>query len=109
MVSRAYRQTVTVWTGEGELDLYGRVTRPPPRQIKGRWEQRGDLFIDDSGKQVVSAAVVYVKEPFATGDYVLLGTSAATDPSALGDAFIVRAVSRTPSVDGRQEVIKLWL
>ena len=106
---KAYRQTITVWTGEGELDLYGQVTRPPPKQIKGRWEQRGELFIDDEGKQVVSAAVVYVKEVYAVGDYVLLGTSSAADPSALGEAFIIRSVSRTPSLDGRSEIIKLWL
>ena len=109
MKINAYRQTITVWVSGGARDRFGRVSAMPPREIKGRWEQRGDLFIDAEGNQVVSAAVVYVKEPFATGDYVFLGSSAETDPKMIGSAFIIRAVSRTPSLSGREEIIKLWL
>ena len=109
MKINAYRQTITVWVSGGARDRFGRVSASPPREIKGRWEQRSDLFLDTEGNQVVSAAVVYVKEPFATGDYVRLGSSEATDPKAVSDAFIIRAVSRTPSLSGREEIIKLWL
>lgn len=108
-ISKTFRQKVTIWAGETSRDFYGNITHPAPRVVDGRWEQRNDLFIDNAGKQVVSAAVVYIGEPITQGAYVLLGESTSASPQSLANAFLVRAVSRTPSIDGRGELIKLWL
>ena len=107
-IAKSFKQDVTVWAG-GVRGFYGDITYPAPRTIKGRWEQRADLFIDNTGKQVVSAAVVYVGEAIAQGAYVMLGESNAVNPKAIAAAYLVRGVSRTPSINGKGELIKLWL
>lgn len=97
-ITRNLRQIVTYWS-PGVPDGFGGITFGAPIQIKGRWEDRTDLFIDPQGKEVRSAARVYVVQDVALRGYLFLGTSTAADPTVESvGALEIRDFRRTPNL-----------
>ncbi len=80
-ITRNLLQNVTYWS-RGAPDGFGGFAFSSPVTIKGRWEQRTDLFKDPQGNEQRSSARVYVDTDVELGGYIFLGISAATNPTA---------------------------
>lgn len=106
---RLYNQTATVWSGEQVRDGFGRLTYPAPRQIKVRWEVKQELFMNPSGEQLLSNAIVYVPEKIPTDSYIYLGESVIADPKKVDGAFRVRSSMTSPNLRGTRFIHKLML
>lgn len=100
--TRNMTQAATYYPPTGQ-DAFGQVSYGAGQDVLVRWQDKADLFRDAQGREVVSSAVVYVNQDCAIGGKIGLGSAAVTQ------AREIRNVGRTPSLGGRQELIKLWL
>lgn len=114
------KQTAVYWGGPVNDGYGGRtfddaVELSPADRNGVRWEQREELFIDASGEERRSQAVVYVAQDVETGGYLYLGELAdldseeLSDPLALDDAYEVRSFKKVPNMAGDKWMRKAWL
>lgn len=97
---RTLRQDVTYWA-PGAPDQTGGVSYAAPVNIKGRWEERAELFIDANGNEVRSSAVVYLAVDVVLEGYLLLGISTATTPVGVPGSFAIRSFRKIPDIRAR--------
>lgn len=98
MTLRDHPQDITVWQ-PGVNDGFGGFTFPAPTLIKGRWEDKQELFRDAKGEEVLSEAIVYVDTDIVVGTYIAEGDQTATaDPTTLQDAHQVRQFMKIPDL-----------
>lgn len=105
-ITRNLTSTITVW-GQGSLDIYGNAAFSTPVAIKGRWEDRNDLFRDNTNNELVSKAVVYVDTDVSVGSFVYLGTSTASSPPP--NSWEVKAFRKIPNLSGTESERKCYL
>jgi len=73
-------ETITHWavTDNG----LGGMSYALPVQLRGRWEDKNELFRNVAGEEAVSDAIVYLSQDAAIGDWIFRGASVdATPPS----------------------------
>lgn len=107
------KQKAVLWLNPVN-DGYGGRTFDDPAEIDCRWEDLAQTFVDASGREAVSRAVVYVDRDVAPGAYLMLGEVADLDSDSAGpdsepDAREVRSFSKIPSVSGTLFCRKVWL
>ena len=108
IVERKLAQTVTYW-GTPAPDGFGGLTFAAPVQMSGRWEERTELFVDASGREARSQAVVYAAQDVGVGGYLALGAFADPSPTAVSGAREIRAVHKSPNLRATRFVRKAWL
>lgn len=106
-------QTAVWWTNPVN-DGFGKRTFDHGVEVKCRWEQKSELFVDAQARQVMSRAVVYVDRDLAVHDYLYLGTLeelavVGIQPFELAEAFEIRAFKKIPSRDATRFVRTAWL
>jgi hypothetical protein len=110
--ARNLKQDVTHWPVTG-TDGYGGFTFGAPVLLKGRWEDKQELFINQDSETVLSQAIAYFNTDLESGDYLALGDFAEIDvpildPSAL-DAFRIRNYSKVTDLGALVALRKVWL
>ena len=89
-------QHLTYWTVSP--DGFGGYSFGTPKAIKGRWEDKTELFTNGYGKEVVSKAIVYLDTDVALDGYLMLGATTVTDPTTLPLAYQVAAYRKIPNL-----------
>ena len=108
LIKKHLKQTITYWVRETN-DGYGRYTFATPATMKGRWNQKSELFQPPEGQQKVSQAVVWLQNDLSVGDYIYLGTSSEALPYSVSGAYEIKGFSKIPSIRGNESEIKVWL
>ncbi len=98
-ITRNLRQDVTYWS-PGTNDGFGGRNFGSPVTVKGRWEEKVELFIDSSGNEVASIAKVYLGIDVENKGYLFLGTSTGADPISVSDSREIRSFRKTPNLKG---------
>lgn len=101
IVSGAANQHITYWAKTG-IDGYGKTSFANPEILLGRWEERTDLIVLNTGEQATSRAKVFLSKAVNVGDYLKLGASSDADPKSVSGAHEVLQIRKIPSVDGRR-------
>jgi hypothetical protein len=105
LIKRMLRQDAVLWTFTGE-DEFGNKTYADPVQIKVRWEDKTEQFLDRKGNTQVSRAQVYVDRKIEERSALWKGTLAevesTADPFANDGAYEVRAYSEQPDFKARR-------
>lgn len=96
-VTRNLKQDVTYWS-PSSFDQFGNQVWGTPAVIKGRWEDRTDLFIIETGEEVRSRARVYLNSDVVVGGYLFLGVSSSTDPGTVTGAREIRDFRKIPTI-----------
>lgn len=102
------KQTGTYWS-KGASDGYNAYSYGTPAAITCRWDDTSEEFIDDTGERKISRAVIWTTTALVQGGYLYLGTSAATDPTAVTNAWMIRSVQRVGSVNNTEAIYKAYL
>jgi hypothetical protein len=107
-------QQTAVWWANPVLDGFGGRTFDHGVDIRCRWEQKQELFVDAQGQRVLSRAVAYVDRDLSVHDYLYLGTledlvTVGIQPFEVAEAFEVRAFKKIPSRDATRFVRTAWL
>lgn len=89
------------WKKNG-VDEFGQPEFDSPVELKCRWDEMAEQFIDASGSGEVSKAKVMLESDFSLGDYLWFGRlSDEPDDSPLGaqGCWEVRGAEKTPNID----------
>jgi hypothetical protein len=108
LYGQKYNHDVTYW-GNPATNGYGAKTFDPPVNLKGRWEEKAERFIGQSGEDLVSQAVVYLEGDVDTNGYLYLGISTETNPTIINGAFKINAFNKIPDIRGLQFTRKALL
>jgi len=108
-------QTAIYWAPAGK-DNYGMQTYSDPVEIPCRWQWKQELFVDDRGKEQISHAIVYINQDLELNGEIMLGdlddlsSSQEEAPHDSGvDAYTIRSFAKSPDIEGRVYVRKVWL
>lgn len=111
---RLAKQTAVYW-GTPTPDGTGGYTYDDPVEIRVRWEERQELFIDAAGREVRSSAVVRPLQDLDMNGYLYLGdlddlsSADEGDPQGLAGARPIRGWAKSPTARGGAYVRKAWL
>ena len=98
MTLRDHPQDITHWPTPTK-DGFGGFTFVAPVLLKGRWEDKQELFRVKNGEEVLSEAVVYIDTDVVIGDYIAENDQTATaDPTTLQEAHQVRQFIKIPDL-----------
>jgi hypothetical protein len=97
--------TLTYWA-RGVNDKFNDFVFATPVQQACRWRDKAVQYRNEQGELQLSKAVVHSLTPLPVGGYILLGTSAATDPRALAGAFEIKGTDRANSIDATETLYK---
>lgn len=113
-LSRKLNQTAVYW-GNPINDGQGGRTFDDPVEISVRWEQRQELFVDDSNKKVTSRVVLYLAQDVMVGGFMFLGTlndissAEEADPLTLQNALVIRNFQSVSNVKATIFLRRVWL
>jgi hypothetical protein len=107
--SRLLKQDATYWAPASVSGVYHTVTWTAPVAIKVRWETKSERFVDRSGADLVSSAVVFLNQDVVEGGYLFLGTSVVASPKSLALARPIKKFDSLTDVRNRQTVRKAIL
>lgn len=100
LASSGYRQTATYW-GAPTQGGFGGVSFGAPTKIACRWEEIGEVFIDSTGREATSAAIVYTHGELEEGGYLAKGDKTAySDPTLIKGAYEIRKSVEIPDLRG---------
>lgn len=110
-IAKFLKQTAVYW-GAPIPDGYGGYTYASPVEIKVRWSDKQEKFINQNMEEVLSKSVVMLDQ-----DVVIGGQLALTDLVSLSssqtpednDAYEIKAFSKTPDIRATKFVRKIWL
>lgn len=113
-LSAAMPDGAVLWDGPVSDGIGGR-TFDEPIEVVCRWEQKSVLFIDASGQEVTSQAVVYIVGDVDIGGYLYRGAIASLTPQELGAPLLlsgareIRRVEKSRSLVGGLSLTKIFL
>jgi len=100
------RQKITYWA-PGTPDGFGGRSYVAPASLTARWEDRVNLFVDNSGNESVSDAVVYLGSAVVVKGYLYNGVSTSTAPP--DGAREIKRVDKTPTLNAQYALWKVFL
>lgn len=90
------------WAPKG-VDDFGQPKYDEPVEIKCRWEDRNEQFINQAGEQVVSKSIVYVDRKLQLGGMLAKGTlenlTSQTVPANNPDSGEIRGWGEVPNIN----------
>jgi hypothetical protein len=112
-ILRKMRKMDAIYWAPGPVNDFGQRTYATAQQIRVRWEDRQEEFIDASGNTQISKSVVYVPglengaevEPLGVlwlGKMVDLVPGSETNPFLNVNADEVRSFSKIPTLNARE-------
>lgn len=107
--------TKAIYWPPGVSDGYGGFSDGDAVSVKTRWEDKSVLYIDANGEEQQSSSIVYVNTDVETAGHLFessLEIDTATESElteARNKAREIRAVNRSPSIDGTKTLIKAIL
>lgn len=102
--------TATVWKNPVS-DNYGGFTYDSPVLIACRWEAKTELFIDNTGREAVSKAVIFLDlaDSIEEGDMIAFGDlKTFTNPYGTV-AKIIKSINSTPNLKGTQTAVTAYI
>lgn len=112
-LARNMHQDVTHWPVTGS-DGFGGFTFGAPILMKGRWEEKQELFLDANSEEAISKGIVYlitdvdVGDWLALGDYVTIPTP-IINPSTLDNAYRIRQRNKSTNLRNTEALRKVYL
>lgn len=108
LITRVLRQTATYW-GSPTPDGLGGYTYAAPVSLSVRWTDRQEVIQNSRGEEVVSRSKVFTSIDVESEGYLYLGTSSATDPTTVDDAFKIQRFDKIPDLTANEFLRKAFL
>jgi len=111
--NRSLNQTAVYWDNPSPSG-WGGDSWDDPAEVDCRWEKKQELFIDATGEEKRSSAVVYLNQDVDLGGYLMLGDlddipSDSQLPTDFSGAFEIRGFNKIPNIKGTKFERKAWL
>lgn len=104
------RQKATYWPPI-RVDRHGELLLAEPVEIKVRWEDGHEQFLDVNGETQTSNAAVYTEQEVVLSGMLWLGklVDAPADPKTDNNSWEVRNAERVPNLRSNRSVWKAML
>jgi len=98
VIKRMLKQKVVYWAPSKGRDTYGNPKLGAAVELKARWEDRNEQFLDEVGEERMSKALIYVESDVKLGGYLWLGAlpDAPEDPKTDKDAMVIARYDKLP-------------
>lgn len=96
-------EDLTLWRMTGQ-DVYNKTTFASPVLIEARYQEKDEVIVDSTGRDVVSSTQIFTETELKVGDYVVLGISADLTPT--DDARQLVRVNQLRFVTNNADVYK---
>lgn len=106
--NRNQNQIAMYWAPSVD-DKYGARTFSSPVEIRCRWQDKQENFIDAEGKEKTSSSIVYPDRELENEGWLYLGQSSELDPHDVDGAKEIKATGSSPNLRNSQTLIKIWL
>jgi len=112
-ILRLLNQTLVYWA-PGSEDRYANTSWEDPVEISGRWEEKAELFLDETGEKTLSRAVAYLdgSTSIVMDGRLMLGTllslSSSPDPATDG-GLRISSIGDAPSINAQTSLKKVML
>ena len=111
------KQTAVYWapgSGRAKYDELGQPTQIDPVEIRCRWSNKVEQFIDSKGAEQISKSKVYPGIDLEPGGYLRLGTisdldSADVNPEVIDGAWEIKAFDKIPTLKADKFLRKAFL
>lgn len=85
-----FPQTITYWA-PGSVDEFGDTTVATPVTMKGKWEERAELFLGPDGEEKRGNTVVYLDSDVVNGGFLAQGDQTAqADPLQVSGSIKIK-------------------
>lgn len=104
IITRMMKQKAVYWAPNG-TDKFGQQAYAAPVELRCRWEDKQELFIDITGTQQVSKSIVYVESDVKLDGVLWLGELedvAPINPFSNEGASKIRAFGKLPKINLRE-------
>ena len=101
-------QTATYW-GNPVEDGYGGYAFDMPVVINCRWISKQELYVDEKGKERVSAAIVLVDRDVDLDGYLYLGIETELNPKDISGSYAIKSFAKIPNIKNDAFLRKVWL
>lgn len=95
-LNRCLRQIATYWAPSGTISADGSEGYSTPVSVSCRWEEKSILFLDPTGKEKLSQAVIYLAVDVAIAGFLYLGVSTEADPRKVAAGQEIKQFSKIP-------------
>jgi hypothetical protein len=103
--------TATVWQNPVS-DNYGGFTYDAPKTISCRWQDKNQLFIDNTGREAVSRSIIWldVDDAVKESEMIAFGDKKSfTVPYTCPDAWVIKSIDRTSNLKGNQTAVTAYI
>lgn len=113
-LANARNQTAVYWGSPVNTGM-GSRTYADPVELDVRWEQRNEMFIDATGQEKTSSAVVFLGQDVELGGRLYLGdlddlsSAQEGDPQQVVNARAIRGYAKIPNLKADEYLRKVWL
>lgn len=112
-ITKKLKQTAVYWEFI-KLDGYGHGTYQTEVELTVRWEDTQEVFVDDTGREVLSQAVIVSSVPLVKQSMLFLGSigdldSGVTDPQQVDGAREVRKTDAVKNLRATQTLYTNYL
>jgi hypothetical protein len=110
--ARNLNDDVTHWPVTGS-DGFGGFLYGAPVLLKGRWEEKTELFLNANNEEEASQAIIYLNDDVDVGDWLGYGDfvtgTPVTNPSSLDEAHRIRQRNRSTDLRSLVALRKVYL
>lgn len=108
LLARELKQTAVYWPKASvPFGKFGVPTRGTSVEIRCRWEDKAEEFVDPEGTRFVSRAIVYIGLDVEVGGLLFLGTAVEVDASGFpanpresASVFEIKVFEKNPDFKG---------
>lgn len=111
VIKKMRKQTAVYWA-RTTSDHYGRFSYQPPVEVKCRWDDTIQEFVNATGEKQASRAVAYVDTIMVPGDRIkrgVLETDTPLDPLSIDDAFEIRRFDQIPNFRATETLLVAYM
>ena len=90
-------------------DGFGRTTVDSGTLVNVRWQDQNVLFRSVDSLEETSSAIVYMADEIVPRGWLVLGDETGNDPKLVAGAFEIRQVQKSPTLDNRAILYKVFL
>jgi len=105
-IKRFLKQTATYWPVISDADQFGRPVYGDPVEIRCRWDETCEEFIDSRGSKQMSRAKIVTDTAVVAGGKLMLGTESY---AVMDDAVEIKSANGVPDLYGNRVVWNVFV
>lgn len=112
VITKMRKQTAVWWQRQETPNEFGQFAFEAPVEVRCRWDDTSQEFLDSQGEKQLSRAVAYVDRTMRPGDRLMRGTldsDLTEDPLPVEGAFEIRRFDQNPNFKATETLLTAFM